>query len=73
MLEQIYLTSAQSVSCQAHTNLRVVNLCFVDAGNGPVHLCWYEGEHWQRSGLVGVPHFLPECKTPDFVFRDCLF
>lgn len=28
-----------------HTNMRVVFFCFVDTGNGPVHLCRYEGEY----------------------------
>lgn len=35
-----------------------------DTGNGPVHLCGHQGEHWQRSGPARVPHLLPQCKEP---------
>lgn len=73
MLNSLFKFSLKSLSSQAHTNLHVVILCFVDTGNGPVYLCRYEGEHWQRSGLVGVPHFLPECKTPEFVLKWACF
>lgn len=39
-----------------------VPLCFVDSGNGPVHLCRHQGEYWQRAGVAGVSHLIPKCE-----------